>query len=148
MTRDVIIRIKGLQFIEEEDEQEPVEVVTAGEYFWKNGNHYLKYDEVFEGMDGVTKNLITIKPSTLEVHKKGVANVNMIFEENKKNLTYYNTPFGNIQMGIAATKIETQEEEDSLQINVDYALELNYEYVADCNISIHVQPKSMQLNLS
>ena len=32
--------------------------------------------------------------------------VHMIFEKGKKNLTYYYTPFGSIQIGIDATSIE------------------------------------------
>ena len=36
----------------------------------------------------------------------------MIFEKGKKNLTYYYTPFGSIQIGIDATSIEVKETED------------------------------------
>ena len=65
----------------------------------------------------------------------------MIFEENKKNLTYYATPFGNLQMGIAATKIAVKEEEQGLNLAIDYALEINAEHAADCQIQINVKPK-------
>ena len=30
----------------------------------------------------------------------------MVFEENKKNISYYTTPFGTMQMGIAATHVK------------------------------------------
>mgnify|MGYP002237921444 FL=1 len=65
----------------------------------------------------------------------------MIFEENKKNLTYYATPFGNLQMGIAATKIDVKEQEKSLDISIDYALEINAEHAADCRICVNVRQK-------
>ena len=32
MTKDVLIRVKGLQMVDETDQAEPIEVVTAGEY--------------------------------------------------------------------------------------------------------------------
>ena len=35
MEKDVIITIRGLQFIQNDDEMEPVEVVTPGEYYKK-----------------------------------------------------------------------------------------------------------------
>ena len=37
MTKNVIVSISGLQFAEEND-SEPVEVITAGDYYKKNGN--------------------------------------------------------------------------------------------------------------
>lgn len=144
MTKEVLIRIKGLQFIEGDEDIEPLEVVTAGEYFYRNGSHYVKYDEVYEGIEGVTKNLIKIKSDTVEVTKKGAANVHMVFEEKKKHMTLYNTPFGNMSMGIATTNINSKQEEDALDIRVDYALEMNNEHVADCNISMLIQPKNQK----
>ena len=33
MTKDVMITIRGLQFVRNEEDMEPVEVVTPGEYY-------------------------------------------------------------------------------------------------------------------
>ena len=84
MTKDVIVTISGLQFAQE-TETEPVEIVTAGSYYKKNGKHYIIYDEVMEGFEGSTKNIIKLTEDSLDVTKKGVTNVHMVFEENKKN---------------------------------------------------------------
>ncbi len=86
MTKDVIVTISGLQFAQE-TETEPVEIVTAGSYYKKNGKHYIIYDEVMEGFEGSTKNIIKLTEDSLDVTKKGVTNVHMVFEENKKK--YY-----------------------------------------------------------
>ncbi len=138
MTKDILLRIRGLQFMEE-GEEEPIEVIVPGVYFEKNGKHYLKYDEVQEGLGGVVQNLIKVDENCMEVTKRGVSNVHMVFEENKKNLSYYSTPFGNLQVGISATGIVLDTAEDRLDIKVDYALEVNYEHLADCTISINAQ---------
>ena len=50
-------------------------------------------------------------------------------------MTYYATPFGNIEMGISAARVYLQEGIDHLNAKVDYALEMNGEYVADCFLS-------------
>lgn len=50
-----------------------------------------------------TINYIKMSPKGMEVRKKGVVNVHMVFEQGKKNMTYYSTPYGTIEMGIAAT---------------------------------------------
>jgi uncharacterized beta-barrel protein YwiB (DUF1934 family) len=140
MTREVLLRIKGLQLAEEEA-QEPVEVITTGLYFEKNGKHYIKYEEVLEGFDGTIRNLIKVDENCMEVTKHGVTNAHMIFEENKNNFTYYETPFGNLRVGISATGIMLDVRENSMDVQVDYALEVNYEHLANCTIQMNVQSK-------
>lgn len=147
MTKDVLLSIKGLQFANEQD-TEPVEVITSGDYYKRNGKHYILYDEVMEGFEGVTKNIIKLKENCLDVTKKGVTNVHMMFEKNKKNITYYSTPFGSIMIGIDAKDIKIEEKEESILVNVSYGLEVNYEHMADCNIVMNIQSKeSGEFNL-
>lgn len=141
MTKDVLVTIKGLQSLEEEGSPEEVEMVAKGDYYFKNGSHFIFFDEVMEGFQKPTKNSIKISPNCVEVKKKGVTNVQMIFQENKKNLTYYATPFGSLQMGIAAAKIDVQVKEESLDVCIDYALEINEEHAADCQIAVNVRAK-------
>ena len=148
MEKDVLVTIKGLQTLENIDNPEEVELVAKGDYYYRNGHHYIFFEEMTEGFPQPTKNTIKITDKSVEVKKKGVTNVQMIFEENKKNLTYYATPFGNLQMGIAATKIAVKEEEQGLKeeeqgldLAIDYALEINAEHAADCQIQINVKPK-------
>ena len=49
----------------------PVEIITTGNYYKKNGKHYILYDEVQEGFDGVTKSVIIVNDDFLDVTKKG-----------------------------------------------------------------------------
>ena len=77
MTKDVLVKISGLQFAEDQDNG-PVEIITTGNYYKKNGKHYILYDEVQEGFDGVTKSVIKVNDDFLDVTKKGVTNVHMI----------------------------------------------------------------------
>ena len=142
MTKDVLVSIKGMQFMGIEDEpDEPIEIITNGNYYFRNGSHYVKYEEVFEGFEETTSNLVKIKPDCIELRKKGAANVHMVFEENKKNITYYGTPFGNIQMGISTTGIHIQEEEEKMHVRIEYTLDMNDAYVADCTLDMNVQSK-------
>ena len=55
MTKDVIVSINGLQIARQNEESEPIEVITAGDYYKKNDKHYIIYDEVAEGFEGVKK---------------------------------------------------------------------------------------------
>ncbi|MBR3644477.1 MAG: DUF1934 family protein, partial [Parasporobacterium sp.] len=57
MTKDVMISVSGIQFGPDVD-GEKVEVITKGNYYKKKNKHYLLYDEITEGIDGVTKNTV------------------------------------------------------------------------------------------
>ena len=63
-------------------------------------------------------------------------------EENKKNITHYYTPYGSLLIGIDAKQVSIEEKEDFMEIKVAYALELNQEHTADCDIKITVQSKN------
>ena len=140
MTKDVLISISGIQIADGENSD--VEMITTGDYFLKNGKHYIVYDEVMEGFDGMVKNTIKIHPGCLDIMKKGIANVHMVFEEDKKNIECYATPYGDMMVGINTNHISIDESEDKLKVRVDYSLDINYEHVSECNIVVDVQSKS------
>ena len=142
MDKDVLIHVRGLQMMDAEDEQEPIEIVVPGEYYFRNGSHYLRFEEVLDDSAEPTVNYIKMSPKGLEVRKKGLVNVQMVFEQGKKNMTYYSTPYGTLQMGIAATKLELDENDTGLSMKVDYALEMNQEHMADCCLAIQAQSKN------
>lgn len=144
MTKDILLKISGMQFTADNgdpDEPEPVEIIAPGEYYFKNGKHYILYDEFMEGFDTVTKNVLKLQQDSLEITKRGSSNVHMVFEKDKKNMTCYSTPFGSLMMGIDARSISIQESEEELHAQIEYALDVNYEHLADCSIQLHVQSK-------
>lgn len=142
MTKEILLTISGLQFAAQEDGRgEPVEVITPADYYKRNDKHYVMYDEVMEGFDGTTQNIIKVKQDCLDITKKGVANVHMMFEKNKKNVTYYYTPFGSLLIGIDAKQVDVAETEENINIQVNYDLEVNYEFLANCNITMNIKAK-------
>ncbi len=137
MTKDVLIAIKGMQFEGEMDPEE-IEVIQRGEYYERNGAHYLLYDEPVEGTSEIIKNRIKFRENEVQVAKKGAVNTTLTFTKNEKNMTNYATPFGNLVIGIDTQKIALEMSEKKMDIKVDYALDINYEFLADCKISIEV----------
>ena len=145
MTKDILVSISGLQMAVgdmEGNDDEPIEVLSAGSYYFKNGKNYVLFEEAVEGMQGVIKTQIKWKGTEfLEVTKKGLSNVHMIFEKNKNNRCYYDTPFGQLNMGIFTTDIYVDEKEDNINIRAEYALDVDYEPIADCVIRINICPR-------
>lgn len=139
MTKDVLVSVSGTQFMDALNSDTPIEIVTNGSYYYKNKKHYVIYDEIIEGIGGVTKNTLKFDDSFLNLTRSGAINTSMIFEENRRNMTNYNTPFGALTIGIDASKIDVFEEDREINVNVDYAIDVNYEHMADCKISLKIQ---------
>ena len=134
MTKDVLITIRGVHTLDHEDND--VEMIVRGDYYQKNGKHYILYEEILEGAEERVKNVIKISPSSMDIIKKGVTNSRMLF---KKNLSCYSTPVGNLVIGIQANHFYVEEQENSIKVNVDYSLDINYEHMSDCRICVDVQ---------
>ena len=121
-------------------EEEDIEMIVKGDYYKKNGKHYILYDELLEGGGGVIRNTIRIVPDCMDIMKKGSINTHMIFEKNKKSLSSYVTPMGELMVEIRTNQIQFREEENLLVIAVEYSLDINYQHVWDCSIKVSVRP--------
>ena len=141
MNKEVIINISGLQL--DAGTEEPIELMTTGDYYLKNGKHYVIYDELTDDSQ-VVKNRLKISPKVVEVTKKGASSSHMAFERGKENLTYYDTPFGSLLLGINTSKIDLEEKEDSMALHIDYGLSINSDHVSDCSIDVSIASKQQE----
>lgn len=137
MTKKVLIKIAGAQNAQDET-SEPIEVICVGSYYKRNGKHFIKYDEPVEESDEVNSNIIKISDKEIEMTKKGQVSSHMVFTLGQKNMTFYNTPFGNMYMGLETDDMEISVEDNLIKANIEYAMELNYEHVARCSVNIEV----------
>ena len=138
MTQKVLLTFRGMQFGQREEDAGQIETVSQGDYYKKNGKHYVIYEENTEGFEQAVKSRLKFSESVLELSRSGPVNVHMVFQENKKNLTGYNTPFGQILMGIDTKKIQIKEQEDRITVDVDYSLDVNDEFLSDCHMKIDI----------
>ncbi len=152
MTKDVLVSISGkhMGIVSQPDEvieavgtdDDEIEVVTPASYYCRNGKHYIIYDEVMEGMPGTIKNKIKISgQDSLEIMKTGMSNSHMVFEKNKKNLTYYRTPYGQMLVGVNTRDMQISVKEDKIDVLVSYELDVNHEPLADCKIRMNITSK-------
>ena len=139
MTKDVIISLTGFQYLQGEYGAMPLEVVSRGEYYLKNGKHYVLYEELNEGFSERTHSMLKFTPSRLLIHKRGLINTEMLIEAGKRTTASYTTPFGTMEMGITATSFRLKVEKDVIDYEVNYSLSVNDAFVADCQILLNIQ---------
>ncbi|MBQ3786721.1 MAG: DUF1934 domain-containing protein [Lachnospiraceae bacterium] len=139
MKKDVLVAIRGLQ-IDESSDEDAVEILVNGRYNAKNGRHFLRFEQYEE--DGTpTKNILTFDEKAMELTRRGGTQLHMTFMDKEKTMTSYTTPFGSLMVGVNTDRISVEESDDRIHAEVDYGLEFNYEYVADCQLSVDITPR-------
>lgn len=140
MKKEVLIAIAGLQF--EFGEDEALEVISPGEYYFRNGKHYVLYEELTEDeggiKGGITKNILKFSENMVELRKSGFHNVVMTFEKGKKTMTCYQTPVGNLMIGIDTNSVQVSQLPEGIVVDIHYALDINYSHVSECVIKIKI----------
>ena len=122
MTKDILVRVRGVQTIGEEEDT--VEMITPGTYYVKNGKQYLIYDESLDETGTPTHNTVKVMENRIEVMKRGLVESHMIFEP------------GRFLMGITTSLLEVEEDEESILLRIKYSMQMNGEYAFDCNTEI------------
>ena len=138
MTKDVLITVSGVQ---KDVEDVPIELVTVGTYYLKNGKHYVLYEEQPEDNGPVTKNVVKFYENHFEVTKKGGINSLLIFDKGQKTSMVYRTPMGPLQMDVVTKDLSIVEKENELQVYVKYSLDINYNFVSECEVDFKVQAR-------
>ena len=140
MKEQVIVSIKGLQ-IGKDSQKESITSEYEGRFFEREGKRYVMYNENTEGTDEITKCLIKIGFNEVTVTKRGAVNVEMPFKMGAKKLTNYDTQFGGFTLGFRTKNISCIEADHLISLDIDYVLDMNYEYMADCHINIRIKEK-------
>lgn len=141
MKEKVFVKVKGLQLANGQEEEDIIEVINVGRYRIVNGSEYVKYDEVYEESTKKSTNTIKISEKSVEITKKGLVTAHMSFVEGEKTMTFYDTPYGSIYLGIFAQNIQIDRDEDNIRISIDYSIDMNYEKVADSHVDIEISSK-------
>lgn len=140
MKKDVKISISG---IHSNSEEETVEVVSMGEMYETDEQICISYEEAADEAVGVdceiVKSMLKVKPDQIEIIKKGATETHMVFIEDRDTLSYYSTPFGELEVAIHTDRLERRETGKGFQILLEYALEVNAAHMSDCNVDIKVE---------
>ena len=122
-------------------ENDSVETVQSAQYFKKNDSHYVLYEEKMEGLDIPCKSRIKFRDKTLELTRHGSVEMQMIFEENKRHVVPYHTPYGQLFLGIETDKVLVEESEDEIHVTVEYKLDHEGELLSESCMKIYIREK-------
>ncbi len=126
MEQDVIISIKGKQSYPQSP-PEIIELVTEGKLEDRGEEGItLSYQESpVTGLEG-TLTTIQVEPRRVTLQRVGSVNSQMVFEEGRRHLSMYDTPYGALSIGINTRKMRSSLDSRGGDVTIYYALEIEH----------------------
>jgi len=139
--KDVIISIKGIQgagpyLMEETD---AIELITSGEYSHEGSETVFSYMESeMTGMEG-TRTTFHVSPRMVTLTREGTLNAQMVFEQGKKHMFLYETPYGATSMGVDTRRLAYGLGDDGGKMEIDYTIDVDSVVVSENSFVISVR---------
>ncbi|MDD7220797.1 MAG: DUF1934 domain-containing protein [Oscillospiraceae bacterium] len=125
MEKDVIISIRGTQDYSGTD-PDTMELVTEGKLAVQDGALCLSYEESeLTGMEGTTT-VFQVEPEKVTLLRLGSVQSEMVFEEGRRHMSLYSTPYGNMEIGVRARRLNSTLELTGGRLEIDYDIEINH----------------------
>ena len=145
MENNVIISIRGCQR-GEAAQDETIELVPEGCLQPDGADGYtLSYQESeVTGLEG-TLTTFQIEPDRVTLLRVGEVNSQMVFQEGRRHLSMYDTPYGALSVGINTKKRRARLDAAGGQIEIDYAIEIDHAVAGENLFHIHVRQKGLNI---
>ena len=137
MKDNITILLKSIQWID--DDKTETELITKARY-QKNGDKIkISYDDTSAtGVEGSVTDIEVEGEKNATVMRSGTTNSLITLEPEKKHYCHYETPYGDMQIGVYTHKIENKlETEKSLYMK--YTIDINSAYVSDNEIILEIK---------
>ena len=141
MENNVIISIQGKQSFQAQ-EDDTIELVTEGCLSPDGDDSYtLSYQESpLTGLEG-TLTTFQIEPGRVTLLRVGEVNSQMVFEEGRRHLSMYDTPYGALSIGVNTRRMRNELGTNGGSIEIDYAIEIDHALAGQNLFRIQVREK-------
>ncbi|MCI8688424.1 MAG: DUF1934 domain-containing protein [Lawsonibacter sp.] len=125
MGKEVVISIKGIQKYEGAL-PDVVELVTEGRLAREGDSYTLSYQESeLTGLEG-TLTTIQVDGGQVTLLRVGEFNSQLVFQEGRRHLSVYNTPYGAMSVGVHTRHLLAELSDQGGDIEVDYEIEVDH----------------------
>ncbi len=136
--KDVLITIKSIQ--SNGSDKSEIEVITQGVYEKTSDGFVFSYDESDEsGFDGASTTITTKGENEVCVQRTGSASSNLFIEKGKKHHCHYQTPYGELMVGITTKKIKSSLADNGGDLYLNYVVDINSSYVAEHELIVNIK---------
>ena len=125
MEKEVVISIKGVQKYEG-TAPDTMELVTKGRLSRVGESYTLSYQESeLTGLEG-TLTTIQVDGGQVTLMRVGEFNSQLVFQEGRRHLSMYNTPYGAMSIGVNTRHLMASLTDQGGDIEVDYTIEVDH----------------------
>ncbi|MBO5421886.1 MAG: DUF1934 domain-containing protein [Clostridia bacterium] len=118
-------------------QREKSELTTTAEIFGTADDYSVIYKEQSEELMGCTTTIRVENSNRVTVSRKGAYNTELKMEKGKRNLCCYNTPVGQIMMGVFTSSVRSEfKENEKIVLDFSYSLDFNNELLNKNRIKI------------
>ncbi len=140
MEQNVILSIRGQQTFDN-GEPEVTELVTEGTLSRSGAGYTLRYQESeLTGLEG-TQTTFRIEDGCVTLLREGQFNSQMVFEEGRRHLSMYDTPYGALSIGIDTRRMKIRLGETGGEIEINYAIEIDHAVAGESLFQIQVKSR-------
>lgn len=141
MEKTVVISVKGMQKYENVA-PDVVELVTEGKLSRAGSTYTITYEESeVTGMEG-TVTTILVEGEQVTMMRLGEFSAQMVFQEGRRHLSMYNTPYGTMEIGVNTHHLLAEIDDQGGDIEVDYAIEVDHALAGRNIFKINVKEAS------
>ncbi|MDR0293943.1 MAG: DUF1934 domain-containing protein [Oscillospiraceae bacterium] len=139
--RDVIISIRGCRFSPDPNDSSLVDVVTDGSMVSHPHGYTVFFCEPFDG-DGDARTTLLVEDGRVTMLRSGARNTQMVFEEGRRHVSYYDTEDGPVTVGVTASRVAAELGGEGGRIEVVYGLEIAGGIAEESHVSIDIHAAS------
>ena len=141
MEKAVVISVRGMQKFEN-TAPDVVELVTEGKLSRAGSTYTITYEESeVTGMEG-TVTTILVEGEQVTMMRLGEFSAQMVFQEGRRHLSMYNTPYGTMEIGVNTHHLLAEIDDQGGDIEVDYAIEVDHALAGRNIFKINVKEAS------
>ena len=133
----VIVKVRGQQ-TDAQGEVNTIEMMAEGEHYFRNGKHYILYDDTSLDQKNSTATVLKISTDSLTLLRKGAVVQEQHFSLARESRSTYQTPYGELALAVKTKRMDIVYGTVSGNIDVAYAMSVNGQWQSTNELHIEV----------
>ena len=133
----VLLSITGKnRAMQDGEEMDAIKLMTTGMLTQKDDGWQLDYDEMDPDGGARQRIRLVMKGGRVSMQRRGEYGTTMVFEKDRRFEGFYHTPYGDLRMGVYATRVHWKVERGQGTVDLQYQLDLQggFSAVHDLNL--------------
>ena len=138
MKKEVLLNIKGVQGID--DDKETIEFSTVGSMETDlTGTHFYYDESQILKASSIKTALNILNDGSVILERSGDITTRLVLEKQKRNSCHYNTPFGEMMIGIYCNCLEVDLNGATGRVFMDYSIDSNFREISKNEVTINIK---------